>query len=175
MNTSSRFVVATHILTLLALRRWVRCEITTSAQIAESVNTNPVVVRRILGRLRDAGLVASQTGPHGGSTLIKDPEHITLRDVYLAVEEGELFHLHYAPPSAACPVGVNIQDTLCCSLEDATKAMTSVLAQRTIAELGREVTAKTGIDRLIEEGLSFEEIWARYDFQAGELVSREVN
>ncbi len=57
-----------------------------SEQVAESVNTNPVVIRRMLMELAEAGLVVSQTGSLGGSRLANDPAKTTLLDVYQALE-----------------------------------------------------------------------------------------
>lgn len=59
----------------------------TSAQIADHAGTNPVVVRRVLGRLREAGLLVSEKGHAGGWRLARAPGQITLADVYLALEE----------------------------------------------------------------------------------------
>ena len=60
----------------------------TSADIAEHAGTNPVVVRRVLGRLREAGLLISEKGHAGGWRLARDPQTITLADVYLALDES---------------------------------------------------------------------------------------
>jgi Rrf2 family protein len=89
---SSRVAVAVHVLAYMA---WKRSEAVTSERIAASVNTNPVVVRRIVGALRNAGMVTVQPGVGGGATLAREPRDITLLDVYRAVEDGdELFSLH---------------------------------------------------------------------------------
>ena len=97
MNTNSRFAVAIHILTLLASQP---DTILTSGEIACSVTTNPVVIRRVLGRLRQAGLVRSQAGLGGGWQLERLPEQITLQDAYCAMREGNLFSVSL--PAAEC-------------------------------------------------------------------------
>jgi hypothetical protein len=79
MSTNSRFAVAVPVLTLMA---WSGEEPLKSEQVAESVNTNPVVIRRMLCELAEAGLVVSQTGSLGGSRLANDPAETTLLDVY---------------------------------------------------------------------------------------------
>jgi Rrf2 family protein len=84
----------------------------TSEQIASSVNTNPVVVRRMLGLLQQGGLVRSLRGAHAGWLLAKAPETITLLDVYHAVENEPLFGLHVSTPNQACPIGSGIQPAL---------------------------------------------------------------
>src|SRR5947209_16597533 len=80
---SSKLSVGIHMLTIFALKPG---EPLTSEFIACSVNTNPVVVRRLLGSLRTAGLVESRTGVGGGWSLRVDPERITLLDILRAVE-----------------------------------------------------------------------------------------
>ncbi|HVA91008.1 MAG TPA: Rrf2 family transcriptional regulator [Chloroflexota bacterium] len=141
MNTSSRFAVAIHVLTLLALNH---DQLVTSERIAGSVNTNPVVIRRLLGALREARLVTSQGGNGGGWRLVGDPEAITLRDVYRAVEDSALFSLHHQPPNPACTVGRHIQQALNGRFADAMHAMEDELAQSTIAGVLREVLAPAG-------------------------------
>ncbi|WNG38997.1 Rrf2 family transcriptional regulator [Archangium violaceum] len=136
MNTSSRFTVAIHILTLLAHSG---DEPMTSEFIAGSVNTNPVVIRRLLASLREARLVTSQVGPGGGWQLVRPPRGITLRDVYRAVEGGTLFPLHSNTPNPRCPVGGTIQSALTGHFEEAQLAMEKDLERTTIADLVQEV------------------------------------
>src|ERR1700754_294763 len=109
MSTNSRFAVAVHVLSLMA---WSGEEPLKSEQVAESVNTNAVVIRRMLLDLAQAGLVVSQTGSLGGSRLATDPAKTTLLDVYQALECRGVFSLHRQPPSRDCPVGVNIETVL---------------------------------------------------------------
>ena len=136
---SSRVAVAVHVLAFMA---WKRRDPITSERIAASVNTNPVVVRRIVGALRNAGMVNVQPGVGGGATLAREPGDITLLDVYRAVEDGdELFSLHPSEPSRSCNVGVNIRDVLRPIFCTAHRAMEAVLAQVTIADVGRQVMA----------------------------------
>src|SRR5258708_23763448 len=85
----------------------------TSEFIACSVNTNPVVIRRLLGSLRAAGIVDSKTGVGGGWSLLIDPERITLLDILRAVEpQDEIFALHRSEPNPECPCGLHIQSVL---------------------------------------------------------------
>lgn len=142
-TSSSRFAVAIHVLTLLTQNP---DEPATSAYIAGSVNTNPVVIRRVLGGLRRAGLVRSQGGAGGGWRLARDAETITLRDVYRAVEEEDeaVFPLHHRPPNPNCPVGRHIQRALAVHFAAATRAMEDELARRTVADVLREVRALAG-------------------------------
>ncbi len=112
MSANSRMTVAIHILSYLVLAERRRRDPVTSDQIASSVNTNPVVIRRMLGLLQQAGLVRSRRGANAGWTLARTPDAITLLDVYQAVEEEPLFGLHASPPNQKCPIGRNIQPTL---------------------------------------------------------------
>jgi Rrf2 family protein len=106
-----------------------------SEQVAESVNTNPVVIRRMLLELADAGLVVSQTGSLGGSRLANDPAETTLLDVYRALEHGGVFSLHRQPPSRDCPVGVNIETVLGEVLLEVDSAVEQVLGSITINDV----------------------------------------
>lgn len=134
---SSRVAVAVHVLAYLA---WKRDEASTSERIAGSVNTNPVVVRRIIGALRNAGMVSVQPGVGGGAQLAREPGEISLLDVYRAVEDrDELFSLHPQPPSQHCSIGGNIQSVLQGVFCRAKSAMEDVLAGVTIDDVGREV------------------------------------
>jgi len=106
-----------------------------SEQVAESVNTNPVVIRLMLLELADAGLVVSQTGSLGGSRLANDPAKTTLLDVYRALEYGSVFSLHRQPPSRDCPVGVNIETVLSEVMSEVDAAVEQVLGRITIHDV----------------------------------------
>ena len=132
MSTNSRFAVAVHVLSLMA---WSGEEPLKSEQVAESVNTNAVVIRRMLLELADAGLVVSQTGSLGGSRLANDPAKTTLLDVYQALECGGVFSLHRQPPNPDCPVGVNIETVLGDVLLEVDSAVEQVLGKITINDV----------------------------------------
>ncbi|GAA3588123.1 Rrf2 family transcriptional regulator [Nonomuraea rosea] len=136
MGLSSRSAVAIHALTLLA--RWGEKSLT-SAEIADSLASNPVLVRRILGSLRDAGLVWSTEGRHGGWTLARAPREITLHDAYAAVEAGPVLSRHAHPASEACEVGRHMQALLDTEFQDAERAMEERLGRTTIAHLLHQV------------------------------------
>ncbi len=124
--------MAVHVLTLMARARSHPLK---SEQVAASVNTNPVVIRRILRALSRARLVTSQTGAAGGSKLALSPARITLLDVYEAIEAGEIFSLHRQPPSRQCFVGMNIETVLGGVLEEVSASVERVLAKITIADV----------------------------------------
>jgi Rrf2 family protein len=132
MSTNSRFAVAVHVLSLMA---WSGEEPLKSELVAESVNTHPVVIRRMLADLAEAGLVVSQTGSMGGSRLATDPAKTTLLDVYQALECGGVFSLNRKPPSRECPVGVNIETVLGEVLQEVDSAVEGVLKNITIDDV----------------------------------------
>ncbi|HEX2095115.1 MAG TPA: Rrf2 family transcriptional regulator [Longimicrobiaceae bacterium] len=139
---SSRVAVAVHVLAILT---WRRSEPVSSQQIARSVNTHPVVVRRIVGALRRAGLVEVQPGAAGGARLARDPAEITLLEVYRSVESSDdLFALHAQPPCQDCGVGANIQASLVEVFGEAQAAMEAVLARVTMQDVWRSVFARMG-------------------------------
>lgn len=134
---NSRFAVAVHILTFLDQNAG---EPVTSEHIAGSVNTNPSLVRRLLGMLGRAGLSTSQMGAGGGALLARRADTITLLDVYRAVDkDAELFAMHSERPNPKCPVGRNIQAVLETRIDTATRAMEAELARASVADLGRDV------------------------------------
>jgi len=140
MKISSRFSVAIHIISILKLYG---DPMPTSEYIAGSVNTNPVVIRRILGMLKQAGIVDMKRGT-GGSYLLKEAYDITLLDVYKAVgsvEEGELFQIH-DNPNPECPVGANIQEVVNVSLISAQEAMEAVLQKITLGDITKNLVEK---------------------------------
>lgn len=138
MKRSSRFVVAAHALALLGHGDG---EAMTSEYIAGSVNTNPVVVRRILSMLARAGLVITQEGAGGGVRLAKPAKAIDLRAVYRAVESASIFALHPQQPNPACPVGRTIQSALEPTLDAAEETMLESLGRTTVADVVRRVRA----------------------------------
>jgi len=138
MSTSSRFAVAVHVLAMLAMAGE---QLITSGRIAGSVNTNPVVIRRILSTLREAGLVTAQPGTGGGASLVRRPEAITLLEVFRAVESGDLFALHSQPPNSLCVCGRHIQAVLEEVFSKAEVAVEEVLAEVTVAQIAQEIRA----------------------------------
>jgi Rrf2 family protein len=138
---NSRMAVAVHVLAYLA---WRRDEPVTSERMAGSVNTNAVVVRRIMGSLRNAGLVSVQPGVGGGAQLAREPRDITLLDVYRAVQEKEeLFALH-SEPCRHCDIGSNIRQVLQGVFCRAHVAMQGVLADVTIADVFEQIHRARG-------------------------------
>jgi Rrf2 family protein len=134
---SSKLSVGVHILAVLACKRG---EPLTSEFIAGSVNTNPVVIRRLLGLFREAGYVESKNGVGGGWLLVTDPRRITLLDVLESVEpQNDVFALHRCEPNQECLVGCNIQGILTEIYADVQKDVADRLARSTIASVVEKV------------------------------------
>ena len=142
MSTNSRFAVAIHTLAFLGFAEQSLAGLTSSEMIAGSVNTNPVVIRRLLGLLRRAGLVVSQPGSGDGWRLAREAGEITLAEVYQAIREGPLFALPSRPPDRHCLVGRNVQHALEPFFEHAEAALQQSLAQATIDDVIRQVKAQ---------------------------------
>ncbi|QVQ51238.1 Rrf2 family transcriptional regulator [Spiractinospora alimapuensis] len=144
MSISSQCAVAIHALTYIA--RWEGDRLSSSAEIAESLESNPVLVRRVLGRLRGASLVRSTEGRGGGWRLSRAADRITLDDVYAAVELGPLLALHAHPPNSQCVIGRHIQSILEEEFTEAEAAMRARLRETTIADmLGYVVSREAGL------------------------------
>lgn len=132
MASNSQFAVAVHILVMLAQKRDEKIK---SDCIAASVNTNPVVIRRLLRSLQEANLVVSQKGAAGGTRLARRAVDINLNDVYEAVAHGEVFSLHPRKPNQDCPVGKNIESVLCNLQKDIDNAVRAKLIRYTLADV----------------------------------------
>lgn len=144
MPSNSRFAIAVHVLTLLARAG---DDPLKSDEVAASVNTNPVVIRRILCSLSKAGLVVSQTGAAGGSRLALSPGQITLLEVYRAVDGGDIFALHPQPPNRKCPVGMNIEGALDSILEEVEQGVERILEKITIEKVLKSIETRARAKR----------------------------
>ncbi len=127
--------MATHIMTALAVKE---CK-TTSGYLANSINTNPVVVRRILSELQKAGLVLTEAGRNGGATLAKKPNTITLYDVYAAVDEGDLFAYNPNDPNKTCRLSCKMKSVLAPVFDAANTALADKLKKIKLSDLVEEV------------------------------------
>lgn len=137
MQISSRFTLAVHI--FACMDTFGDEYKVTSDFLAGSTNVNPVVIRKILGQLKKAGLIEVARGT-GGTTAARPLDEITFLDIYRAVEcveNGELFHFH-ENPSTNCPVGRNIHHILDDKLLRVQTAMEQELASITLKDLKQD-------------------------------------
>jgi Rrf2 family protein len=132
MAANSQFALAVHVLTLLAERDGLRVR---SGDIAKSVNTNPVVIRRLIGGLHEAGLVVSHVGAGGGNELARCPKKIKLSDIYRATSPGEAFLVPGRKANRKCPVGRNMAAILCDLQKEVDKSIERQLAKHTLQEV----------------------------------------
>jgi Rrf2 family protein len=135
--TNTQFALAVHVLTLLATAP---DAMQSSEVLAGSAGSNPVHVRRVLGRLRRAGLVRSRPGPHGGWLVAHPITQITLADVWRAVNgDDPVLALHSANPD--CTVGQRIQHALVQVDRRAAAALVAELEDTTLDDLVRTTDA----------------------------------
>lgn len=135
MSHNSHLTTMIHILTLLASFD----EPVSSSMIAGSVNTNPVTIRRALGRLREAGLVQTVAGAAGGALLSRPAEQINLAELYRLEREEYFFGMHANQPNPNCPVGRNIQGILMGIYDHTEQLVVEELAQVTIADILKQI------------------------------------
>lgn len=137
MQISSRFTLAVHIFACIDIFQD-QFKVT-SDFLAASTNVNPVIIRKILGQLKSAGLVEVARGT-GGASIPRPLKEITFLEIYRAVEcvnqEG-LFHFH-ENPNPDCPVGRNIHHILDSKLEQVQGAMERELASVTLADVAAD-------------------------------------
>ena len=134
MQISSRFTIAIHIFS--CIDTFEDEHKITSDFLASSIQVNPVIIRKLLGQLREAELITVQRGS-GGASLARPAEEISLLDVFNAVESldnGKLFHFH-ENPNPQCPVGRSIHPVLDGRLDQIQKAMEREMQSITLADI----------------------------------------
>ncbi|MCF7754101.1 Rrf2 family transcriptional regulator [Paenibacillus xylanexedens] len=139
---SSRFSMAVHILSMITMDPLY----STGDRIARSINSNPVVIRRIMAQLKKAGYIETKPGVAGASLLVS-PERLTLLDIFHAVESVEgnqLFNFH-KNTDTNCSVGMNIESILLPKLSNAQKVMEHELASVTLAQIVEQIRTEANI------------------------------
>jgi Rrf2 family protein len=136
MSGNTRIAVAIHIMTSLAFAK----ESRTSVQLAKSINTNAVVVRRLLVLLAQAGLIECTSGKSGGSVLAKKPENISLADIYNAIApEESLFAIPEKTANRGCPVSCKMKGLLTQVFDQAEEAVRSRLKSVRLSDLAKNI------------------------------------
>lgn len=144
MQITSKFTIAVHVIT--AIDYFKDKKNVTSSFLASSVGANPVIIRTVMGKLKEAGIISISQGKSGIS-LAKELSDITFYDVYKAVdcvdEEG-LFHFH-ENSNIDCPVGRNIHSAMEDKLRMIQDSMENQMKEITIADVSSSVKKKIGL------------------------------
>lgn len=114
---------------------------TTSEDLARAMQTNPVVVRRVMAGLRDKGLVASAKGHGGGWTIACDLEQVTLRDIYDALDRPGLFAIGNRNEHPDCLVERAVNRALDGALQEAEELILQRFGKVTLTTLSAEFGA----------------------------------
>lgn len=126
---NTRFATAVHILTLLGDNpgEWLSSDF-----IAGSINVNPVIVRKELIVLSDAGLTATRKGKTGGAQLNKPVNGILMSDIYLAVKNTEVLGKKNQHTNPKCPIGKQINEKLINLFNETDTVVIQFLAKKTL-------------------------------------------
>ncbi|HWC24932.1 MAG TPA: Rrf2 family transcriptional regulator [Flexivirga sp.] len=136
MSANSQLTVAVHALCWLEYARRTGRPALTSAEIADSLASHPVLVRRTLAPLRDHGLLeVTGRGPGAGWRLARPAAAVTLADLHAALAEPVPFDLHPHEPKQTCPVGYGIRPVLSEAYADVQSAISATLATRSVADI----------------------------------------
>lgn len=114
----------------------------TSEAMAKAMQTNPVVIRRIMAGLRDAGFVRSEKGHGGGWTIARDLAAITLRDIYDALGKPAMFAMENRTEAPGCLVEQAVNAALDSAFEDAEALLLDRFAGVTLAQLSADFHAR---------------------------------
>lgn len=128
---NTRFATAIHIMTLLSKfpQEWL-----TSDWLAGSINVNPVIIRKEIIVLKEAGLIISRQGKVGGSQLAKSASNITISEIYSAVKNSEILGKKNQNPNPACPVGKDINLHLDELFSETNKMVCQFLGDKSLKE-----------------------------------------
>lgn len=141
MQISSKFTIGVHLLAVIDYLG--ENEKVTSSILAGSIGVNPVIVRNVMGNLKEVGLISISQGKSGIS-LTKAPEEITFYDVYKAVDsvaEDGLFHFH-ENPNPDCPIGRNIHKAMDSKLDHVQHCMEDEMRQITLADVMTDIQSE---------------------------------
>lgn len=138
MQLDTRLARLLHVLIHMHLREGT----TTSDTIAQMLHTNPVIVRRTMAAIRDAGYVSSTGGPGGGWKLERALSDITVRDIHLAISRTTLFAVGPTQDNPHCPVEAAVNAHLCAALEAAEDAFLQQTGARRLSEIAQDAMGR---------------------------------
>ena len=135
MKRSSRLSLALHALVHLHKQPG---EAISSTTLAQCLMTNPVVVRRVLGELREAGIVAASKGHDGGWRLLRPAAEISLRQVYAAMGENLLIRTESDPGDIECGIVRSVNTVMGDFLADAEALLAARLERVSLDDIARQ-------------------------------------
>lgn len=112
----------------------------TSSEIAEHIGTNAVVVRRVLGKLREARLLESEKGHAGGWRFASDPKTITFADIYRVIDE-RLITESERMTSSTCSIEDHLHEKIAGILQKLEIELIEKLADITLFDLNSSTDA----------------------------------
>jgi len=132
---NTRFATAIHIMTLLAKspQDWLSSDF-----IAGSINVNPVIVRKEMGVLREAGLIESRKGKEGGCRLSKNSDLIRISEIYAAIKNSEILGKKNQNPNPKCNVGKDINQNLESLYNEADQMVFKFLDKRSLSDFSSQ-------------------------------------
>lgn len=111
----------------------------TSQTLAKAMDTNPVVIRRVMAGLRDRRYVRSEKGHGGGWTLECNLSEVTLRDIYIALGSPSLFAMGNRTETPNCLVEQAVNAALNRTFHEAEMLLLSRLGEVTLATLSADL------------------------------------
>lgn len=129
-----RFASSVHIMIYLAEAYRKGGDLISSAQLADGLNANPALVRKLMGPLVEAGLVETVKGKAGGAKLAKPPKSITLKDIYLTASDREIAFCR-ENVNAKCPISHSMKKLFSNIADGMEKALHTHLNQTTLEKL----------------------------------------
>ena len=110
----------------------------TSEEMARFLDTNPVLVRRVLAGLRERGYISSNRGHGGGWSITCDLAKVTLRDIYEAVGAPSFFAMGNRSEKTACLVEQSVNAALGNAFDEAEALLLRQLGDVTLADLSQD-------------------------------------
>ena len=136
MSNNHQFSIAVHIAAALGQNK---AHIATSAKLARSVNASPSFVRRTLSKLSKSGIVRTSAGKNGRCDLARDPDRITLLDIYKAVEAPQAFSIHTYAPYQSCVTSRGIKPAMENVLARTQRSMEETLGRTRVSDVIAEI------------------------------------
>lgn len=169
---STQYASTLHVLILLAAESE---SVHTSVSLAARMDTNPVVLRRIIADLSKAGIVSTRRGAGGGVSLANDPEDITLGQVADVIEADMTFDVHHVPDQQG---GDFLTDAALTAIEAQRRELHTAsiveLDRITLRDITNAATLRADLASLVADGLSDDEIRNGYRIEDGRLVPKDA-